>query len=128
MELTEYFSSVKGTGILSTADDQGIVNAAVYATPHRMEDGLVAFIMRERKTYQNISSNPHACFLFLEVGKLVGKRLYLTKVKEEKNSEQLFALRRSCKQQECITDEDLHLVFFHVDKVLPIVGTGEEAN
>ena len=50
MELNQYFASVKGTGILSTADDKGIVNAAVYATPHTMEDGVISFIMRERKT------------------------------------------------------------------------------
>ena len=72
MELNEYFASVKGTGILSTADDKGLVNAAVYATPHSMEDGLIAFIMRERKTYANISINPSACYVFIEAGKLTG--------------------------------------------------------
>lgn len=125
MELKEYFATVKGIGTLSTADDKGIVNAAVYASPHSMEDGLIAFIMRERKTHQNITLNPHACFLFIEAGKMDGKRLYLTKVKEEKNSELLFSLRRRCKHEECETKEDLNLVFFKVDRVLPLVGSAE---
>jgi len=125
MELKEYFATVKGNGVLSTADDKGIVNAAVYATPHSMEDGLIAFIMREHKTHENIGLNPHACFLFIEAGKMDGKRLYLTKVKEEKNSELLFSIRRRCKHEECETKEDLHLVFFKVDKILPLVGRGE---
>lgn len=125
MELKEYFSGVKGSGILSTADDKGIVNAAVYATPHSMEDGLLGFIMREHKTHENIGLNPHACFLFIEAGKMEGKRIYLTKVKEEKNSELLFSLRRRGKHAECTKAGDLHLVFFKVDKVLPLVGSDE---
>jgi len=125
MELKEYFSTVKGTGVLSTSDQHGIVNSAIYATPHSMEDGLVCFIMRQRKTYVNIGFNPHACFLFIETGTFVGKRLYLTKVKEEKNTELLASLRRHCKSDECETPEDLHLVFFSVDKVIPLVGAGE---
>ena len=125
MDMKEYFASVKGTGVLSTADDKGVVNAAIYATPHSIEDGLLAFIMRERKTHENIGLNPHACFLFIEAGSMTGKRIYLTKVKEEKNSELLFSLRRHCLKSKCETEDNLYLVFFSVDKVLPLVGTGD---
>lgn len=126
MNFKEYFASVKGTGVLSTADDKGVVNAAVYATPHSTEDGLLSFIMRERKTHANVTLNPHACFLFIEAGTMTGKRIYLTKVKEEKNTELLFSLRRHCKQKECETNENLYLVSFSVDEVLPLVSSGEE--
>ncbi|WP_378952139.1 pyridoxamine 5'-phosphate oxidase family protein [Pelosinus sp. sgz500959] len=126
MNFKEYFASVKGTGVLSTADDDGVVNAAVYGTPHTIEDGLLSFIMRERKTHKNIEVNPHACFLFIEAGTMTGKRIYLTKEKEEKNTELLFSLRRHCKKDGCKTDENLYLVSFRVDKVLPLVGAGEE--
>lgn len=125
MELKEYFATVKGSGVLSTADDKGIVNAAIYGTPHSMEDGLLAFIMRSYKTHENIIVNPHACFLFIEAGKMTGKRIYLTKVKEEKNTDLLSSLRRHCKEDECENKGDLHLVFFKVDKILPLVGSGE---
>jgi hypothetical protein len=125
MKLKEYFTSVKGSGVLSTADDKGVVNSAIYATPHILEDGSIAFIMKSRKTHENISVNPHACFLFIEVGKLEGKRIYLTKVKEEKNSELLFSLLRHCKHEECEKKEDYFLVFFKVDKVLELVVDSE---
>ncbi|MDF2634801.1 MAG: pyridoxamine 5-phosphate oxidase-related FMN-binding protein [Pelosinus sp.] len=125
MDLKEYFASVKGSGVLSTADDKGVVNAAIYATPYSLEDGLVGFIMKERKTHENILVNPHACFLFIEAGKLTGKRIYLTKVREEKNSELLFSLLRHCKHEECEAKGDYYLVFFKVDKVLELVGDTE---
>ncbi|MBU0987235.1 MAG: pyridoxamine 5'-phosphate oxidase family protein, partial [Proteobacteria bacterium] len=60
MELKDYFENIKGLGILSTADRSGKVNAAVYSRPHFMEDGSLAFIMRDRLTHQNVLSNPHA--------------------------------------------------------------------
>ena len=93
MDFKDYFATVKGTGVMSTADGKGGVNAAVYAAPYSTEDGQLSFIMRERKTHENIGANPHACFLFIEAGTMIGKRFYLTKVKEEKNSETLSSYR-----------------------------------
>lgn len=126
MDFKEYFANVKGTGVLSTADKNGVVNSAVYATPHISDDGLLSFIMRERKTHENILVNPSACFLFIEAGTMTGKRIYLTRVREEKNTELLYSYRRHCKRSECKTDEDLYLVFFKVDQVLPLIGAGEQ--
>ena len=60
MELKEYFASAKGLGVLATADDQGIVDAAVYAKPHFPEEGSIAFIMADRLTHRNLLSNGHA--------------------------------------------------------------------
>ena len=31
-----------------------------------MDDGTLAFIMRDRLTHQNITENPHAAYLFVE--------------------------------------------------------------
>ena len=67
MGLKEYFKSVKGTGILSTADSSGKVDAAIYSRPHFLEDTL-AFIMRDRLSHKNLDSNPHAIYLFIEDG------------------------------------------------------------
>ena len=64
MELQEYFENGKGLGVLSTADAQGVVDAAVYAKPHIMEDGSVAFIMADRLTHHNLQSNPYASAFF----------------------------------------------------------------
>jgi hypothetical protein len=124
MNTREYFESVKGVGVLSTADADGRVDAAVYARPHVVKGEVIAFIMTDRLTHNNLQSNPSAAYLFMEnSGKYDGKRLFLTKIKEEKNTELLKSLRR--REYPELKDEDEYLVYFRVDKVLPLVGTGE---
>ena len=125
MELKSYFSSATGLGILSTADGQGNVDAAVYSRPHFMEDGTIAFIMRDRLTHHNLRSNPHAAYLFKEDGPgYNGKRLFLTKISEEKESPRLFELRRRSYPEDRDRREVKYLVFFKVDKALPLIGPG----
>jgi len=106
------------------------VNAAIYSRPHIMEDGAVAFIMRDRLSHHNLQSNPHAAFLFMEEGKAYkGKRLFLTKVREEKETELLQSLHRRCpSEEENLVKGPEYLVFFRLDKELPLLGTGEEGN
>ena len=123
MELKHYFENTKGVGVLATADADGKVDAAIYARPHFMEDGTLAIIMRDRLTHHNLQSNPHATFLFIEDGPgYKGKRLFMTKLREEKDSELLNSLRRRQYLDE--KDEAKFLVFFKIDKELPLVGAG----
>ena len=123
MSLKDYFESNKGVGVLSTADRDGRVDSAIYSRPHLIENGTVAWIMRDRLCHSNLQSNPHASFLFKEDGNgYNGKRLFLTKVGEEQNTERLQSLRR---RKSAYNDgEDRFLVFFKVDKELPLVGGG----
>jgi hypothetical protein len=126
MELKEYFESTNGTGILATASSDGKVDAAIYSRPHFFEDGTIAFVMRDRLTHHNIESNPHAAYLFIEEGHgYKGKRLFLTKLREEKDSELADRLKRSC----LTAEEDREkgpkfLVVFEIDKILPLIGAG----
>jgi hypothetical protein len=123
MELKDYFESTKGVGVLATADADGKVDAAIYARPHFMEDGTIAMIMRDRLTHHNLQSNPHAAFLFIEDGPgYKGKRLFLTKVREEQDSELLYSLRR--RQYPNDKEEAKFLMFFKLNKELPLVGAG----
>ena len=124
--LKEYFEKTKGLGVLATADSQGKVGIAVYARPHVLEDGLVAFIMSDRLTHHNLQSNPQAAYLFQEDGPgYKGKRLFLTKIREEENSELLNTLRRHVYTTEKEgPPESKFLVIFRIDKELPLVGTG----
>ena len=123
MNLKDYFDDAKGVGILSTADSDGKVNAAVYARPHFMNDGEVAFIMRDRLSHYNLQSNPNATYLFKEDNPpYKGKRLYLEKVREEKNSELIDSLGRRKNSYE--RKGDRFLVYFKLNKVLPLVGDG----
>jgi len=127
MELRDYFENVQGNGVLATADAQGKVNLAMYARPHVMEDGTLAFIMPHRLTHANLQANPHAAYLFVETGPgYKGKRLYLTKVREEQDTDLLTSLRRRVysPEKEAATGPK-YLVFFQLDKELPVVGSGE---
>ena len=124
MELREYFENNEGSGILATADSDGKVDAAVYARPHFMDDGTIALILRDRLTHHNLQSNSHACYLFMEKGPgYKGKRLFLTKVREEQDTELLQSVRRRQYLNE--KDEAKFLVFFKVDKELPLIGAGK---
>jgi hypothetical protein len=127
MKLSEYFEGKKGFGVLSTADGEGRVNAAIYARPHVLAEDQVAFIMPERLTHHNLQTNSHAAYLFLEKEPgYRGVRLHLSKVLEEEDSERLWALRRKIYPPELEEKEGLrYLVVFKVDKILPLLASQE---
>ena len=123
MQLKEYFENTEGRGILATADGDGKVDTAIYGRPHFMDDRTIALIMRDRLSHHNLQSNSHACYMFIEKGPgYKGKRFFLTKVREEQDSELLQSLRR--RQYINEKDEAKFLVFFKIDKELPLVGAG----
>jgi hypothetical protein len=128
MQLREYLEKTEGVGVLATADSSGKVDAAIYARPHILEDGTAAFIMRDRLTHHNLQSNPHAVYLFLQQGAgYRGKRLFLTKTREEKDSELLQTLhRRNCPVEDDKTKGPQFLVMFTIDRELPLVGAGDK--
>ncbi len=120
-----YFENTKGTGILSTADSSGKVDAAIYSRPHFLEEDQLAFIMRDRLTHQNLTSNPHATFLFIENGPgYKGKRLFLKKVKEEENPELVGKIKRRRYTDD--KQEPRFLVYFTLEKELPLIGDGTD--
>ena len=126
MDLKDYFENQKGLGVLATADAEGKVDLAVYSRPHVMDAETVAFIMPDRLTHHNLQSNPHAAYLFLEEGvenkKFQGLRLFLTKTREEQDSELLHSLRR----RRYGDDETARfLVFFKIGKKLAPIGPAE---
>lgn len=128
MRLSEYFEKTKGRGVISTADSSGNLTSAIYARPHFIDEEHIAFIMADRLTHKNLESNPRAVYLFMEAGEhYAGKRLYLTKTKEEKNSPLIDSIRRreSCPVDEAYLRENRFLVYFKIDKVLPLIGDKE---
>ncbi len=132
MNYKEYFESTNGRGVLATANADGLVDAAVYARPHVIDDETVAFIMRDRLTHANLQSNPHATYLFMEEGSggYKGIRLYLTKIAEEQDSERLYELRRPSHNAIRESREErgpLFLVFFRVDRTRPLTETARHA-
>ena len=126
MDLGKYFENTKGTGVLATADAAGNVNAAVYARPHAVDENTIIFIMAERLTHENLKSNPHAAYLFIEAKEgYSGKRLHLTKIKEEVNPDLAKEICRRCDYTFFDEQPTRYLVYFTVNKVLPLIGAGK---
>jgi hypothetical protein len=124
MKLKNYFNDTRGLGVLSTADDEGKVNIAVYARPQIMEDGTVAFLMRERLTHHNLQKNRFAAYLFKkEENGYSGIRLHLEKIGEETDVELIKKMtRRSLTPEEDIAKGPKFLVYFKVNKILNLIG------
>ena len=128
MDLARYFETIRGKGILATADNQGHVNVAVYARPHIIDKDTIAFIMPDRLTHHNLQSNIYAAYLFIEEGHgYKGIRLFLNKIREEEDSELLRSIRRRKYTAEKEGEEaSRFLVLFKVDKILPLIGPGKD--
>lgn len=124
MDLKAYFDKFKGMGVLSTSDDQGNVNSAIYSRPHVFDDGTIAFIMRNRLSHHNLQSNSNAAYLFRQEGRgYEGVRLVLSKLREEKDSELLYQLRRRRYDAGPDESDPKYLVFFKVEEKRPLVGS-----
>ncbi|MBU0965153.1 MAG: pyridoxamine 5'-phosphate oxidase family protein [Proteobacteria bacterium] len=127
MNLDKYFTDTTGTGVFASANREGEVNTAIFSRPHIAEDGRMVFIMGDNRTHENLQTNPHASFLFLEAGPgYRGSRFYLTKTAEEENDELVRELCRRCKE---VNNPDSmrkrYVVYFNIDKELPLIGAGE---
>lgn len=124
MDLKMYFEETSGFGVLATADADGRVDAAIYSRPHVIDETTVAFIMAEKLTHRNLTTNPHAVYLFRESRPgYLGKRLYLTKLKEEQDSPLIEQLRRKKHAMEDESNHTRFLVYFHIDKIRPLTGS-----
>ncbi|MBN1636355.1 MAG: pyridoxamine 5'-phosphate oxidase family protein [Deltaproteobacteria bacterium] len=127
MELDQYFEHASGRGMLATADSSGKVDIALYGRPHFIAKDIVAFIMSDKLSHANLKSNPSAAYLFMENSDaFAGKRIFLSKIKEEENSQLIDVLREKhhyVPKHENNT-KSKYLVYFKIEKVLPLVGSG----
>lgn len=126
MNLKKYFESVHGTAVLATADSEGKVNTAIYSRPHIFDDGTVAFLMRKKLTHHNLQSNPYASFLFREdCTGYKGVRIHLKKIKEETDSPLISKMTRgNLTPEEDRAKGPKYLVHFKVERILPLIGSG----
>lgn len=127
--LEEYFEKSVGTGVLATSDAKGMIDIAVYARPYVFGDDTVAFVMADRLSHKNLQSNPHAAYLFTEYGgQFAGKRLLITKVREEDDNARIYELMKQRDGKNALIYKDVakYLVFFKIDKVFPLVGSDRQ--
>jgi len=129
MNLKEYFENTRGKGFLATASSEGNVDIAVYSRPHILEDGTLAFIMRDRLTHAYLQGNDFATYAFLEEdGGYKGVRLFMKKIGEDSDEELIASMtRRHLTPEENAAKGQKFIVYFNVDKVLNLIG-GTELN
>jgi hypothetical protein len=129
MKLSEYFENVKGVGVLATADKNGIINAAIYARPYfldKEDETTIAFIMGDRKSHDNVQVNPNAAYMYIEEGDdYLGKRLTLTRISEDTDQDKIRSICRRKLTADEEQDKIRFLVYFHIDSIRPLIGTGE---
>ena len=127
MDLKEYFENTEGKGILATSDDTGKVDLAVFAKPHIIDNETLAFIMADRLSHHNLTLSTGAAYMFIEKNTgYKGKRVFLTKIREEQDTDLLYSLRSKKYASEKEEGKTRFLVFFKVEKVLPLIGSGED--
>ncbi|MEN6333294.1 MAG: pyridoxamine 5'-phosphate oxidase family protein [Phycisphaerales bacterium] len=131
MSLTDYFEKTEGIGVLATSDSQGNVDLALYARPHIINEDELAFIMGDHLSHDNVSTNPHAAYMFLEQGEqgggsgyggYNGLRLYLTRTQEETDSQKIEEIRRENRKGRDYGDQQKYLVHFKVDGTRRLIG------
>ena len=123
MSLAEYFANTEGQGVLSTADADGNPNAAIYASPHMVDDATLYLVMAQKTSYANLQSNPKASYMFIEKGEgYKGKRLYLRKTQEETDPEKVESLRRRKRDMgDCPASQGSRAVYFSIERIRPLV-------
>jgi hypothetical protein len=123
MNLAELFTQ-PGLGVMSTSSSEGKVNNAVYARPHIINATTLVWGMTDKRTYQNLTRNRHAAFLFKTNGPgFNGVRLALELIKTEEAGELLETIKKN-------TDEIVgpgagaavsHAVWFRVTEIRPLI-------
>lgn len=123
MKLAELFPA-GGKGVIATASAEGVVNTAVYARPHVIDDETLAWGMTEGRSYGNLKENPRASYLYLApVSGFSGWRLTLELKSIEDGGELLEAIRASTR--ELVGPEAgalvRHVGYFRVTEVRPLI-------
>jgi hypothetical protein len=123
MNMAELFPE-GGRGIIGTADDKGVVNLAIFAVPHVVDEKTLAWGFSDGRSSQNLALNPHASYLYLAPTRgYSGWRLTLTVKQQEGGADLLETIRQEAAQSagpqaaEVITK----LFFFNVDEVRPLM-------
>jgi hypothetical protein len=123
MKLAELFPE-GGRGIIGTADANGVVNLAVFAIPHVIDDDTLAWGFSDGRSLENLQQNPNASYLYLAPTRgYSGWRLALTLQKEEREGELLARIREAASQASVPQAGAVlkAVVYFKVSEVRPLM-------
>ena len=123
MRIAELFPE-GGRGIIGTADANGVVNLAVFAIPHVIDEETLAWGFSEGRSMANLRVNPHATYLYLAPTRgYSGWRLTLTLEKEAGEGELLEQIKEQATEASgsMAGGAVKHVVYFKVDEVRPLL-------
>jgi len=123
MKLAELFPE-GGRGIIATADAKGVINQAVFAVPHVINEETLAWGFSEGRSLLNLRENPQASYLYLAPTRgYSGWRLTLTAKKEEREGEVLESIRAGARNAAGPQAGAAlaAVVYFKVDEVRPLM-------
>jgi hypothetical protein len=85
------FNKYPRIGTLSTANNKGDVNVAVFGSPRMIDENTVVMGIGANRSYRNLQRNPKAVFIVMEPGESAsdwqGARVYLEAVDMETEGE-----------------------------------------
>jgi len=112
-----------GRGVIGTASKAGVVNMAVYAVPHFVDNETVAWGMTDGRTWDNVRENPNASYAYFAPGEgFRGARLTLTRSRTEDSGELLSKIReRTAALSPGNPAEVKHVAYFKVVETRPLV-------
>ena len=67
-EVMELFNKRPRIGTLSTANQKGEVNVAVFGSPQMIDENTVVMGIGKNRSLANLKENPHAVFIVMEPG------------------------------------------------------------
>jgi hypothetical protein len=129
--LVDYFNKQPRIGILSTANREGKVDAAIFGSPMMIDEKTVVMGLGQNRTFTYLQENPNAVYTIVEEGEAFmdwkGLRVYL-KMKEYATSGE--TLETYKKQVARAAGEDaaamIHAsVTFEVTEVRPLIDMGQ---
>jgi len=112
-----------GRGVIGTASKAGVVNMAVYAVPHVLDDNAVAWGMTDGRTWNNVRENPNASYTYFAPGEgFHGTRLTLSLSRTEDSGEMLEKIRERTAALSIGNPQAVkHVAYFKVVETRPLL-------
>jgi hypothetical protein len=130
-KLIDYFNKQPRIGVLSTANKEGKVDAAIFGSPMMTDEKTVVMGLGENRTFEYLQENPNAVYTIVESGETIvdwkGLRVYLRMKEYATSGEMLEGYKRQIAE---IVGEDaaamVHAtVTFEVTEIRPLVDMGQ---
>ncbi|WP_332449275.1 pyridoxamine 5'-phosphate oxidase family protein [Methanoculleus sp.] len=130
-KLMDYFNKQPRLGVLSTANKEGKIDAAVFGSPMMVDEKTVVMGIGNNRSFAYLQENPNAVFTIMEQGATLadwkGLRVYLKMKNYATSGETLDAYRR--KVAEAAGKEAAAMIHasvtFEVGEVRPLIDMGQ---